>query len=139
MDLFDKLALIARRYEPQTVTGTARTHFTMIEVLQLFNQNVILELTPYANNKAGETVKPDSVRKMKVSLLDDGFSAIHSDSTDWFEVFRTAPSGDLSRVRIIAHDPSGLKLGEIQMMVGRRTYEHYFEQDPIFERIAQRQ
>jgi hypothetical protein len=139
MDVFDKLSLIARRYAPQTVPGTGRTRFTMAEVLQLFNQNMILELTPTANNKAGDTVRPDSVRKMKVSLLDDGFSAIHSDSTDWFEVLRTAPSGDLSRVRIVAHDPGGLKLGEIQMLVGRRTFEHYFEQDPIFERIAERQ
>ena len=138
MDVFDKLALAGRKYEQQTVFGSSRTRLAMAEVLQMFDQNAILELTPYTGNSPRETLKPDPVRKLKVSLLDDGFSAIHSDSAGWFEVFRTAPSGDLSRVKILAYDPQGKKLGEIWMLVGRRTYEHYFEHDPIFAAIAER-
>jgi hypothetical protein len=138
MDLLDRLAFLGRKLEKQAVPGTARTQFTLREVMQLFDRNSILELTPYPKNQPGPTIRPDSVRKLKVSLLDDGFSAIHTDETDWFEVFRTAPSGDLSRVRILAHDRGGAQLGEVRMLVGRRSYEHYFEQDPIFERIAQR-
>ncbi len=136
MDLLDRLALLGRKYEQQTVPGTLRTRFTMRELLQLFARNAIIELTPYPRNKPGETIRPDPVRKLKVSLLDDGLSAIHSEETDWFEVFRTAPSGDLSRVRVVAHDSGGTRLGEVRMLVGRRTYEHYFEQDPILQRIA---
>ncbi|MPZ48971.1 MAG: hypothetical protein GEU75_06625 [Dehalococcoidia bacterium] len=138
MDLFDKLAFLGRKYEQQTVPYTTRTRFAMDEILRLFDQVAILELTPYAGNKEGETLRPDPVRKIKVSLLDNGFSALHSDVSDWFEVYRTAPSGDLSKVKIVVYDPSNVRLGEIRMLVGRRTYEHYFEEDPIFEAIARR-
>jgi hypothetical protein len=81
-------------------------------------------------------VRPDPVRKVKVSLLDNGISAIHSSSGDWYQVYRTAPSGDYSKVRIVANSPEGAKLGEIKMLVGRRTYDQYYAEDPIFAEIA---
>ena len=137
MDLFDRLAFLGRKYELQTVSGTSRNRFSLTEVMQLFDRSAILELTPYPKNQPAATIRPDFIRKLKVSLLDDGFSAIHSDATDWYEVYRTAPSGDLSKVRIAAHDRGGVRLGEVRMLVGRRSIEHYFENDPIFEQIAQ--
>jgi hypothetical protein len=139
MDLFDTLAFLGRRYERQAVPGSVSERFTMSDVLRLFDRAGILELTPYTDDHARTTVRPDAVRKIKVTLLDDGLSAIHSTTGDWFEVFRTAPSGDLSKVRIVAHAPAGNRVGEIRMLVGRRSFEHYFEQDPILETIARRQ
>ena len=96
---------------------------------------LVVQLTPYVGDKPGETVRPDSVRKVKVSLLDNGVSAIHSDRRDWFEVLRTAPSGDMSWVRILAHAPDGSRIGEIKMLIGGRNYDHYFREDPIISAI----
>jgi hypothetical protein len=138
MDIFDKLAFWGRRYEPVTVPGTGSRRFSMGDVLQMFSRSAIFDLTPYGSNGAGATVRPDLVRRIKVSLLDDGFTAIHSDNADWYEVYRTAPSGDLSKVRVVAHSPAGEKVGELRLTVGRRTYEHYFQDDPIFEVIGKR-
>lgn len=136
MDIFDSLALWGRRFEPQTVPSSGSTRFSLADILEMFDRNAILDLTPVVDGKALPAVRPDAVRKFKVSLLDDGVSAIHSDSSDWFSVYRTAPSGDLSKVRIVAHTASGAECGEIRMLVGRRTYDHYFAEDPIFEHIA---
>ena len=138
MDVFDKLAFLGRKYEPATLPGSSSTRLNMTDVLQMFDRSAILELTPYKGDAPGETLRPDPVRKMKVSLLDDGLSAIHSDNTDWYEIYRTAPSGDLSKVKIVAHEPNGSKIGEIRMLIGRRSLEHYFEHDPILAEIAQR-
>jgi hypothetical protein len=139
MDVFDSLALAGRKYEQQTAPGTSRTRLSLSDVLEMFNWNAILELTPVADGKQLATVKPDPVRKMKVSLLDNGISAIHSSNQDWYEVFKTAPSGDLAKARIVAHAPSGSAIGEIRMLIGRRTYDYYFEEDPIFAALANRQ
>jgi hypothetical protein len=138
VDFFDKLAFLGRKYEPVTAPGTGSRRFTMGDVLMMFNQSAILELTPYTPSGPLPTVRPDAVRKLKVSLLDDGLSAIHSTPSDFYEVFRTAPSGDISKVRIVAYNANGNRLGEMRMDVGRRTYEHYFEEDPIIGHIAQR-
>ena len=138
MDLFDKLAFAGRRYDRQTVPNTTRTRYSMAEVLRRFDHVAIMELTPYAKGKKGETFKPDRIRKIKVSLLDNGLAALHSDASDWFEVYQTTPSGDLSKVRVVVYDPSNVRLGEIRMVVGRRSFEQYFEHDPIFEAIANR-
>jgi hypothetical protein len=138
MDVFDKLAFLGRKYELARVPGSGSTRFTMGDVLQMFNQAAILELTPSTGASAGQTLRPDPVRKIKVSLLDNGFSAIHSDNTDWYEVYRTPPSGDLTKVRIVAYAPDGTKVGELKILTGRRSFEHYFEHDPIFAAIEER-
>ena len=138
MDVFDKLAFLGRKYEQVKVPGTGSRRFTMTDLFQMFGRSAILELTPYGSEGAMPSVRPDSVRKLKVSLLDDGLSAIHSTNSDFYEVYRTAPSGDLSKVRIIAYSTEGRRVGEIRMELGRRTYEHYFEEDPILEHIAER-
>jgi hypothetical protein len=138
MDLLDSLALWGRRYQRQVVPGRGDKRFGLADVLEMFDRNAILELTPVVSGRAQTTLRPDAVRKVKVSLLDDGISAIHSGPEDWYEVFRTPPTGDLSKVRIIAHSPSGAVVGEVRMVVGRRTYEHYFAEDPIFEHLKRR-
>ena len=138
MDVFDKLAFWGRKYEPVVVPGTGSRRFTMTDLFQMFGRSAILELTPYGAEAAMPAVRPDSVRKLKVSLLDDGLSAIHSTNSDFYEVYRTAPSGDISRVRIIANSVEGRRVGEIRMEIGRRSYEHYFEEDPILAHIAGR-
>src|SRR5688572_15977349 len=135
MDLFDKLALAGRRYELARVPRNQSTQFTLADTLEFFNLNTILELTPLVKGETQPTLKPDPVRKLKVSLL-DGISAIHSHNDDWFEVHRTAPSGDLTRVRIVAHSRNGDKVGELQMLVSQRLPLYYFGEDPIFDTIG---
>jgi len=139
LDVLDTLAFWGRKYEKQRVPRTGSTRFSLSDILETFDRNAIFELTPVTNGKPGQTLKPDPVRKMKVSLLDNGISAIHSSSEDWFEVLRTAPSGDLSRVRIVAHAPDGREVGEIRMLVGQRSFEHYFQEDPILAELARRE
>jgi hypothetical protein len=132
MDMLDVLAFWGRKYERQRVASSRSTRFSLGDVLEMFDRNALLELTPYVNDDPVRTFKPDAVKKVKVSLLDDGISAIHSSRDDWYEVYRTAPSGELSKVKIVAHSPGGPRIGEIRMLVGQRTYEHYFKEDPIF-------
>ena len=135
MNLLDKLALSGRRYEQARVPRNNSTQFTLADVLQMFNFNTILELTPVVNGKTQATMQPDAVRKLKVSLL-DGISAIHSHEEDWYEVYRTAPSGDLARVRVVAHKRAGETVGELQMLVSQRMPQYYFGEDPIIEAIG---
>jgi hypothetical protein len=134
MDVFDSIALWGRRFDRQT-TASGSTRFTLRDLLLAFDQNAIHELTPVVEGRSLPTVRPDPVRKVKVSLLDDGVSAIHSSSGEWFEVYRTAPSGDIAKARIEAFSPAGAKVGEIRMLVGRRTFDQYFAEDPIFAHI----
>jgi hypothetical protein len=135
MNLLDKLALSGRRYERAKVPRNQSTQFTLADALEFFSRNTILELTPVVNGKQEATLQPDPVRKLKVSLL-DGISAIHSHNDDWFEVLRTAPSGDLTRVRIIANSRKGDKIGELHMLVSQRMPLYYFGEDPIFEALG---
>jgi hypothetical protein len=135
MNTIDTMALWARRYEPQYLPDGRGKRFSLIDLLWLFDRNAILELTPVVDGKPLPVVKPDAVRKVKVSLLDDGISAIDPGPDGWYEVYRTAPSGDLSKVRIMAHAPGGRKAGEVRLLVGRRSYDQYFAEDPIFEAI----
>ena len=139
MDLLDKVALSGRRYEQQTVPSTGSTRFTLADLLEAFGRQSILELAPVVNGKPGATLRPDPVRKLKVSLLDEGISAIHSGGGDWYEVFRTAPSGDLSKVRIVAHAADGAKTGELRMLMGQRSFAHYFREDPILDKIERQE
>jgi hypothetical protein len=138
MNILDALALWGRRYQQQTLPSSGGPRFGLTDVMEMFDRNLILELTPVVDGKAGPRVHPDPVRKVKVSLLDDGISAIQSGRAEWYEIFRTPPSGDLSKVRIVARGPGGTKLGEIRMVVGRRTYEHYFAEDPILKHLEGR-
>jgi hypothetical protein len=139
MDLLDTLAFWGRKYEKQKVPRTGSFRFALSDLMEMFDRNAIYELTPVIKGKPGQTVAPDPVKKMKVSLLDNGISAIHSGPQDWYEVVRTAPSGDLSRVRIIAHASGGGDLGEIRMLVGQRSYDHYFREDPLFAEMQRRE
>jgi hypothetical protein len=136
MDVFDKLALSSRRYEPLTAPRTGSRSFTLADVLEVVGHNAIHELTAIPATGPKRTLRPDPVRKIKVSLLDDGIVAIHSSIRDEYEVFRTAPSGDFSKVKIVASTHDGIKIGEVRMLMGRRTFEHYFEEDPIFEALS---
>lgn len=135
MNLLDKLALSGRRFEPVRVPRNGSTQFTLADALEMFSRNTILELTPITNGKTGETLRPDPVRKLKVSLL-DGIAAIHSHNDDYFEVLRTAPSGDLTRVRILAFSRGGEKIGEVHMLVSQRMPLYYFGEDPILETLG---
>lgn len=139
MEFLHAIALWGRKYDPQVSPRTGSLSFTLNDILEMFNWNQILELTPITDGKAGATVRPDVVKKMKVSLLDSGISAIHSSDTDWYQLYRTPPSGDLSRVRIVAHAPTGAVLGEVRMVVGQRDYSHYFSEDPILGHIRDAQ
>ena len=135
MDLFDKLALSNRRYEQLTSPRTGSKTFSLDDVVEVVGRNAILELTAMPATGSPKTVRPDAVRKMKVSLLDDGIVAIHSSPRDEYAVYRTAPTGDLSKVKIVASTHDGIRIGEVRMLIGRRTFEHYFEEDPIFEAL----
>ena len=135
MDLFDRLALSSRKYEQLTAPRTGSRIFTLEDVLEVLGRNAIHELTALPATGPKKTLKPDSVRKIKVSLLDDGIAAIHSSVRDQYEVFRTPPSGDYSKVKIVATTHDGIKIGEILMLMGRRTFDHYFEEDPIFDAL----
>ena len=136
MDVFDVLALWGRKYEQVLVAGSRTKSFSLSALLEMFSRNAIMELTPYVGNSPRDTVRFDKARKVKVSLLDNGISVIHSGSEDTYEVYRTAPSGELSKVKIIAYSPDGSKTGELRMVVGQRSYEHYFEGDPILEALG---
>jgi hypothetical protein len=139
VDLFDRLALEARKYDQLTVPSSGSRTFSLSDVLEMLGQNAILEMTALPASAPKKTLRPDAVRKIKVSLLDDGIVAIHSGSTDQYEVFRTPPSGDLSKVKIVASAPNGSRIGEIRLLMGRRSFEHYFEEDPIFDELRRRE
>ena len=136
MDLLDKLALSGRRYEPRVspVTGSAQLHLP--EVLMMYNGKAIMESTTVANGKPSKTARPDPERKLKVSLL-DGLSEIHVPAGGWYEIYETAPSGDLTKVRIVAKGSDGATAGELRMLVGRRTLDHYFLEDPILQSLQE--
>jgi hypothetical protein len=138
MDLMDVFALWGRKYERQSVPGFGRRAFSLGEVLEAFDRVAVLELSRTVGNRPRVTVRPDPIKKVKVSLLDDGISSIHSGPGDRYEVYRTAPSGDLSKAKIIALSADGTKLGEIKLLTGRRTPDHYFRGDPLLDAIAPR-
>jgi hypothetical protein len=139
MDLIDKLALDSRRYERMTTPRSNSRVFTLGDLLETLGRNSIHELTAMPATGAKKTVKPDPVRKLKVSLLDDGIVAIHSSVRDQYEVYQTAPSGDFSKVKVVALAPDGSRVGEIRMLLGRRTFDHYFQEDPIFAAMQSHQ
>lgn len=134
MNRLDRLALAGRRLERVRTSRSGSDRFTLGDVLEHFHRNTILELVPVTEGNAGAALRPDATRKLKVSLL-DGISAIHSHNDDWYEVYRTSPSGDLSRVRIIARSRHGENVGELHMLVSERLPLYYFGEDPIFKAL----
>ena len=138
MNLFDNVAFWGRRYEPQKAPRSGSRKFSLADVLEMFDRRAILELTPYVAGRPTRTVRPDGEKKLKVSLLDDGFSEVRSDREDWYEVLQTAPSGDLSKAKIVVRSPDDSVIGEIRLLISQRTYEHYFLEDPLFLALRER-
>jgi hypothetical protein len=136
LDWMDLVALWGRRYERQSVPGSNRTTFTLAEVLEAFDRVAVLELTCIVGSRPGVTVRPDPIKKVTVSLLDDGISPLHSSPEDRYEVFRTAPTGDAARARIVARTAQGARLGEIRLLTGRKIPDHYFRKDLLLDAMA---
>jgi hypothetical protein len=139
MDLLDRLALAGRRYTSRSSPRSGSNKLDLADVLVMFDGKAIHELSTYADGKPTRTVKPDEDRKLKVSLLDDGMSVLHAEPGGWYEVYETAPSGDLSKVKIQARSSDNRVTGELRMLIGRRTLAHYFEEDPILLEIEKRE
>ena len=137
VDFFDRLALWGRKYERRLNPRTGERRFQLSDLLELFRTNTILELTPFAGGKELDTATPDPVRKLKVSLLDDGIAQIAPSSHLWYEVYVTAPSGDLARAKVQAFSSEGEHRGEVQMLIAQRMPELYFSEDPIFRALAE--
>jgi len=138
MNLFDKLALMGRRYEPRISARSGDHRFSLADLLLMFDRKSILELTAVLSGRPSSTVRPNAERKLKVSLLDDGISALPSERVSWYEVQQTAPQGDMSRVKLIARDANGQNQGEVWMLVGPRSFDQYFAMDPLFENLERR-
>jgi len=136
VDLFDKLALWGRRYQKLVNPRTGDTRFSLSDLLELFRRNTILELTPAVGGKPQATARPDPVRKLKVSILDQGVSALGDTATAWYEVSMTAPSGDLARARVLAYGAHG-PAGELRMLIARRDPDLYFKEDPILSALVE--
>ena len=136
MDLFDKVALWGRRYEAQVNPRSGIHRFSLRDVLEDFQLKTIVEMTSYVDGRRGETHRPDPVRRLKISLLDEGGSVFGGSDVAWYEVQSTAPSGDLARVKIIAFSPNGSPVGELRMLLAHRMPELYFKDDPIFAAVA---
>lgn len=136
MDLFDKVALWGRKYEAQINPRTGIHRYSLRDILEDFQLKTIVELTPYINGRSGETHRPDPVRRLKISLLDEGGSVFGGSDVAWYEVHSTAPSGDLARVKVKAMFPNGSLVGELRMLLAYRMPELYFKEDPIFAAVA---
>jgi hypothetical protein len=137
MDLFDKLALWGRRYERQINPGSGGKRFALRDLLEFFRQKTILELTPVVGGKPGETYRPDPVRKLKISILDEGVSAFGKQAAEWYEIAATAASGDFARMKVLAYATDGVPSGELRMLVAERMPELYFREDPIFAAVSE--
>ena len=134
MDLFDKLALTMRRFEPRRTPGKNDRRFELLDLMALYSKEAILELTASADGVFWTTRRPDLQRKLKVSLL-DSISDLRLPADAWFHVGQTAPSGDYARARVEAFGRGKETLGRIEMLIGRRNYDYYFTQDPLLDEI----
>jgi hypothetical protein len=134
MDLLDKLALTMRRYEPRKTKSNHERRFELLDLMEMYSREAILELTASADGVFWTTRRPDLQRKLKVSLL-DSVSDLRLPVDAWFRVGQTAPSGDYARARIEAYGRGRESLGHIEMLVGRRSYSYYFAQDPVLDQI----
>src|SRR4051812_43656560 len=102
MDLFDKLALTMRRYEPAHTQRRKDKRFDLMDLMEMYSKQSILELNASSDGKKWSKLTPNAERKLKVSLL-DSISELSLPADAWFTVGQTAPSGDYSRARIEAH------------------------------------
>ena len=134
MDLFDKLALSMRRYEPVRTQRTHTDRFDLMDLMEMYSKQSILELNASADGKKWSRVTPDADRKFKVSLL-DSISELGLPADAWFSVGQTAPTGDYSRVHVDAHGRGNEHLGQIDMLLGRRNYAYYYTEDPVLGQI----
>jgi len=135
MDLFDKLALSMRRFEPRRTPATKDKRFELLDLMEAYSNEAILELTASADGVFWTTRRPDAQRKLKVSLL-DSVSDLRLPADAWFRVGQTAPSGDFARARIEAFGRGYERLGRIEMLIGRRNYAYYFTDDPVLGQIS---
>ena len=136
MDLFDKLALTLRRFEPRRTPRNDR-RFELLDLMELYAREAILELTASADGVFWTTRRPDMQRKLKVSLL-DSISDLRLPADAWFRVGQTAPSGDYARARVHAFGRGNERLGHIELLIGRRDYDYYFTHDPLLDQIDSR-
>jgi len=135
MDLFDKLALSMRRFDARRTLKTKDKRFELMDLMEMYSKEAILELTASADGVSWTTRRPDAQRKLKVSLL-DSVSDLRLPSDAWFRVGQTPPSGDFARARIEAFGRGHERLGRIEMLIGRRNYAYYFTNDPLMEQIS---
>ena len=125
-----------RRFAKRRSILTGEPKLELSEVLQTYSRKGIYELETLVNGQSGRSARPDTDRKLKISLL-DAISEASPRFASWYEAYETAPSGDLSRVRIVIYDADAKPQGEVRMLVGRRAPDHYFVEDPILHAIDQ--
>lgn len=134
MDILDRLAIMGRRYERRRSLHSGSQELDLSEVLLMYNRKSIFERVTLPHDGEPTTSRQDTTKKLNLSLL-DAISEIYVDDGGWYEVFETPPSGDTSKVRIVAYSPEGRPHGELRMVVGRRTRDHYFSEDPILDSL----
>src|SRR5262245_14137101 len=118
MDLFDKLALFMRRFEPRYTLSEGKRRFGLLDLMEMYSNEAIMELTASSDGVFWTTRRPDVQRKLKVSLL-DSVSDLKLPADAWFHVGQTAPSGDYAKARIEAYGRGHESLGHIEMLIGR--------------------
>src|SRR6476620_8630063 len=70
MEVFDKLALAMRRHEPVHSHRTKSRRFELMDLMEMYSRQSILELDASTDGKKWSHLKPDAERKFKVSLLE---------------------------------------------------------------------
>jgi hypothetical protein len=131
VDLFDRLALASRKFERRRSAVTGSVQLPLDEVLLAFHGKTILEMDIRPAGRGPARFLHE--RGRPVSLI-DGVAEIGGGNNGWYEVMQTAPSGDYTKVRITAHPGGGL----LSMLVGRRTPEHHFAEDALFDTLRSR-
>ena len=136
MELLDRLALTGRRHERRRSVITGSPSLDLHEILREYDHKAILDAAIWLNGKRAKHLTPDPERKLKLSLL-DMLSELQPAEGSWYEVFETAPTGDVTKVRIAVYTRAGKLNGELRMLMGRRTMDNYFLEDPVFESIKE--
>ena len=136
MNLLDRLPLGGRRYERRRSAASKSRRLELNEVLRMYDHKAILELALRRPGEPPRQFKPDSERKLHLALL-DMLSELKPEEGSRYEVFETAPSGDLSRVRIRVRSEGG-EQGELSMLMGGRSLDDYFDNDPALDSILSR-
>jgi hypothetical protein len=123
-----------RRYEPVRTQRGHNERFDLMDLMEMYSKQSILELNASTDGKKWSRLTPDADRKFKVSLL-DSISELGLPADAWFSVGQTAPTGDYSRVHVEAHGRGNEHLGQIEMLLGRRNYAFYYTEDPVLDQI----